>query len=168
MIKQVDDFKYLGSYLSNSAKDINVRIGCAWEAIRKLDSLWQSKLPRAYKIMFFKATVESVYLYGAESWTLTKTLERRLDGCYTRLLRHALNISWQQKVRNVVLYKDLPAISILHCHQRAQATICWSLSQSNDRAHSQCSLLATSTRQKECRWSAQNICFICDSLFVID
>ena len=97
---------------TNSAKDINVRIGCAWAAIRKLDSLWQSKLPRAYKIMFFiKATVESVYLYGAESWTLTKTLERRLDGCYTRLLRHALNISWQQKVRNVVLYKDLPAIS---------------------------------------------------------
>ena len=46
----------------------------------------------------------------------------------------------------------------LHCHQRAQATICWSLSQSNDRAHSQCSLLATSTRQKECRWPAQNIC----------
>ena len=37
MIKQVDDFKYLGSYLSNSAKDINVRIGCAWAAIRKLD-----------------------------------------------------------------------------------------------------------------------------------
>ena len=68
-----------------------------------------------------------MYLYGAESWTLTKTLERRLDGCYTRLLRHALNISWQQKVRNVVLYKDLPAISTVikerrlrfagHCHR---------------------------------------------------
>ena len=53
VIKQVDDFKYLGSYLSNSTKDINVRIGCAWAAIKKLDSLWQSKLPRAYKIMFW-------------------------------------------------------------------------------------------------------------------
>ena len=51
----------------------------------------------------------------------------RLDGCYTRLLRHALNISWQQKIRNVVLYKDLPAISTVikerrlrfdgHCHR---------------------------------------------------
>ena len=61
------------------------------------------------------------------SMVLTKTLERRLDGCYTRLLRHALNISWQQKVRNVVLYKDLPAISTVikerrlrfagHCHR---------------------------------------------------
>jgi len=127
VIKQVDDFKYLGSYLSSTAKDINVRIGCAWAAIKKLDSLWQSRLPRAYKIMFFKATVESVYLYGAETWTLTETLEKRLDGCYTRLLRHALNISWQQRVRNTVLYKDLPAISTVikerrlrfagHCHR---------------------------------------------------
>ena len=44
VIKQVEEFKYLDLYLSNSAKDINVRIGCAWVAIRKLDSLWQSKL----------------------------------------------------------------------------------------------------------------------------
>ena len=29
----------------------------------------------------------------------------------------------------------------LHCHQRAQATVCWSLSQSNDRAQSQLSVL---------------------------
>ena len=55
--------------------------------------------------------MESVYLYGAESWTLTETLEKRLDGCYTRLLRHALNISWKQRVRNKDLYQDLPAIS---------------------------------------------------------
>ena len=77
--------------------------------------------------MFFKATVESVYFYGAASWTLTKTLERRLDGCYTHLLRHGLNISEQLKIRNVVLYKDLPAISTVikehrlqfasHCHR---------------------------------------------------
>ena len=121
----------------------------------KLDSLWQSKLPRTYKIMFFKATVESVYLYGAESWTLTKTLERRLDGCYTRLLRHALNISWQQKVRNVVLYKDLPAISTVikerrlrfagHCHRATTEPI-----------HSV--LFWQPAHGKKRRWSAQNIC----------
>ena len=49
MIWQVDDFKYSGSlYLSNSAKDVNVRIGHAWAAIRKLVSLWQSKSLMAY------------------------------------------------------------------------------------------------------------------------
>ena len=37
VIKQVEDFKYLGSYLSSTAKDVNVRIGCAWAAIKKLD-----------------------------------------------------------------------------------------------------------------------------------
>jgi len=40
---------------------------------------------------FFQATVETVLLYGCEAWTLTPTLERSLNGCYTRMLRAALN-----------------------------------------------------------------------------
>ena len=44
VINQVEDFKCLGSYLSNSAKDIlNVRIGCVLAAIRKLDKVCGSR-----------------------------------------------------------------------------------------------------------------------------
>ena len=92
------------------------------------------------------------------SMVLTKTLERRLDGCYTRLLRHALNISWRQKVRNVVLYKDLPAISTVikerrlrfagHCHRATtepiHSVLFW------QPAHGKKSVGT--------RWPAQNIC----------
>ena len=46
-----------------------------------------------------------------------------------------LNISWQQK--HYFPLQGSPCN--LYCHQRAQATVCWSLSQSNDRAHSKCS-----------------------------
>ena len=56
--------------------------------------------------------VESVLLYGCESRTFTSTLERSLDGCYTRMLRAILNISlWQSFVPNEEPYGTLPRIS---------------------------------------------------------
>ena len=36
---------------------------------------------------FFQATVESVPLYGCEPWALKPTLQKSLDGCFTRMLR---------------------------------------------------------------------------------
>ena len=33
------------------------------------------------KERLFVATVESVLLYGSEAWTLTKSLEKQLNGC---------------------------------------------------------------------------------------
>ena len=53
---------------------------------------------------FFVATVESILLYGCEAWTLTKTMEKALDGAYTRMLRRVLNVHWSDKMTNVTLY----------------------------------------------------------------
>ena len=52
-------------------------------------------MPRATKVGVLTAAVESVLMHGSESWTLTGTLAKRLDGLYTRLLRFALNVSWK-------------------------------------------------------------------------
>ena len=82
----VKDFKYLGSWINSSKKDRNSRIGMAWNAANKMQTIWKSDLSRKIKIQFFRGTVESILLYGAESWTFTKKMEKRLDGNYTRLL----------------------------------------------------------------------------------
>ena len=68
-------------------------------------------LPRATKIRLFGATVESVLLYGSETWTVIKKLEKRINGCYTRMLWMALNVHWQQHVNNQELYGSLPTVS---------------------------------------------------------
>ena len=60
---------------------------------------------------FFAATVESILLYGCEAWTLTKTMEKSLDGTYTRMLRRVLNVHWSDKMTNVTLYGGLPKLS---------------------------------------------------------
>ena len=48
------------------------------------------------KRSFFQAAVTSILLYGCTTWTLTKRLEKKLDGNYTRMLRAILNKSWRQ------------------------------------------------------------------------
>ena len=42
------------------------------------------------KCSFFQAVV-SILLYGCTTWTLTKRMEKKLDGNYTRMLRAILN-----------------------------------------------------------------------------
>ena len=65
---------------------------------------------RHVKLNFFLATVESVLLYGSETWTMTPVLEKSLNGTYTRMLRAALNISWRDHIPNAILYGELPKV----------------------------------------------------------
>ena len=48
------------------------------------------------KRSFFQAAVVLILLYGYTTWTLTKRLEKKFDGNYTRMLRAILNKSWRQ------------------------------------------------------------------------
>ena len=110
-LQKVQDFKYLGAWMASTSQDMHVRKGLAWKSINSLQKIWKSNLSRQVKINVFQTLVEPVLLYGSETWTLTKQLERSLDGCYTRLLRAGLNISWRDKVTNENLYGDLPKVT---------------------------------------------------------
>ena len=63
------------------------------------------------KRSFFQAAAASILLYGCTTWTLTKRLEKKLDGNYTRMLRGILNKSWRQHPRRHQLYGHLPPIT---------------------------------------------------------
>ena len=111
-LKTTSKFKYLGSQLPDSQTDFKYRKGQAWAAMGKLSKIWKSTIPRKLKLNFFHACVESILLYGSETWTITKDLEQRIDGCYTRLLRRAQNIRWQNHPTNALVYQGLPKLSI--------------------------------------------------------
>ena len=86
-----DDFKYLGSWVDNSEKDISIRKAQAWRAFNGMTKIWKSNMSKDLKIRFFIAAIESILLYGCESWALSKAQEKALDGTYTRMLRKALS-----------------------------------------------------------------------------
>ena len=108
LLKLVDKFTYLGSSVESTEKDIDTRLTKAWTAINRLSIIWKSDLTDKMKRSFFQATVASILLYGCTTWTLTKRLEKKLDGNYTRMLRTILNKSWRQHPTRHQLYGHLP------------------------------------------------------------
>ena len=109
-IECVDDFKYLGGY-TDIEHDMNVRIAQSWSALHSLQKVWKSPIKKETKTKVFKACIETILLYGSESWTLNVTRRKRLDGTYTRMLRAAYNISWKSHPTNKSLYGSLPRVS---------------------------------------------------------
>ena len=125
-LKLVDKFTYLGSSVESTEKDIETRLTKAWTAINRLSTIWKSDLTNKMKRSFFQAAVTSILLYGCTTWTLTKRLEKKLDGNYTRMLRAILNKSWQQQPTRHQLYGHLPPITkTIQVRRTRHAGHCW-------------------------------------------
>ena len=110
-LKLVDKFTYLGSSVSSTEKDIDTRLTKAWTAINRLSIIWKSDLTDKMKSSFFQAAIVSILLYGCTTWTLTKRLEKKLDGNHTRMLRAILNKSRRHLPTRHQLYGHLPPIT---------------------------------------------------------
>ena len=125
-LKLVDKFTYLGSSVESIKKDIETRLAKAWTAINRLSIIWKSDLTDKMKRSFFQAAVTSILLYGCTTWTLTKRLEKKLDGNYTRMLRAILNKSWRQHPTRHQLYGHLPPITkTIQVRRTRHAGHCW-------------------------------------------
>ena len=125
-LKLVDKFPFLGSSVESTEKDIETRLTKAWTAINRLSIIWKPHLTDKMKHSFFQAAVTSILLYGCTTWTLTKRLEKKLHGNYTRMLRAILNKSWQQHPTRHQLYGHLPPITkTIQVRRTRHAGPCW-------------------------------------------
>ena len=105
---------------------IDTRLTKAWTPINRQSIIWKSDLTDKMKRSFFQAAVTSILLYGCTTWTLTKRLEKKLDGNYTRMLRTILNRSWRQHPTRRQLYGHLPPITkTIQVRQTIHAGHCW-------------------------------------------
>ena len=124
--KLVGKFTYLGSSFSSTEKGIDTRLTKARTATDRLLIIWKSNLTDKMKCSFFQAAVVSILLYGCTTWTLTKRLEKRLDGNYTRMLRAILHKSWRQHPTRHQLYGHLsPITKTIQARRTRHAGHCW-------------------------------------------
>ena len=125
-LKLVDKFTFLGSSVSSTEKDIDTRLTKACTANDKIPIIWKSDLTDKMKRCFFQAAVVSILLYGCTTWTLTKRLEKKRDGNYTRMLQAILNKSWRQHPTRHQLYGHQPTITkTTQVRRTRHARHCW-------------------------------------------
>ena len=78
------------------------------------------------KRSLFQAAIVSILWYRCTTWTLTKRLEKKLDGNYTRMLRAILNKSWRQHPTKQQLYGHLlPIMKTIQVRRTRHAGHCW-------------------------------------------
>ena len=152
-LKLVDKFTYLGRSVLSTKKDIDTWLTKAWTAIDRLSIIWKLDLIDKMKRSFFQAAVVSILLYGYTTWTLTKRLEKKLDGNYTRMLRAILNKSWWQHPTRHQLYGHLPSImKTIRVRQTKHAGHCW---RSRDELISDVLLWTPTYGRAKAGWLAQ-------------
>jgi len=99
--------------IKEDLKDLNINYAKAWSNIVNMNYIWQStSIPDDHKLQIFQTTIESILLYGAETWTLTTSDQNKLDGHYGKLYRYALNIKWDEKVSNEKIYKLIDPVTV--------------------------------------------------------
>ena len=108
----------MGAWMASSQKDFEIRIALSRSVIHTIKSIWNSKMEKSLKIRNFKDIIETILLYGSECLTIDSTMRKKIDGCYTRLLRMATNISWKDTFINTQLYRGMPNISEVITHRR--------------------------------------------------
>ena len=86
-------------------------------------------------------------------WTLTKRLEEKLDGNYTRMLRAILNKSWRQHPTRHQLYGHLPPImKTIQVRRTRHAGHCW---RSKDKLISDVLQWTPTYGQAKAEWPAR-------------
>ena len=66
----------------------------------------------------YNASVISVLLYGSETWTISQTMAKRINGSYSRMLRMALNIRWPTVISNADLFGSIPMPTVMIANRR--------------------------------------------------
>ena len=102
MLEEVENFKYLGTIISNegSKPEIPSRIAQTTAALSRLKIRWggDKNISLASKVKLMRTHL--IFLYASESWTLTAEIERRIQALEMRCYRRLLNISYTDHVTN--------------------------------------------------------------------
>lgn len=116
-VKQVENFKYLGSVLTdkhNIDAEVLARINQATVSFGRLRSrvFDNTNLRIKTKVSVYKAVCLPTLLYGAESWTTYQRHIKKLESFHIRCLQRILGLKWQDKVPHTEILQRAGTISI--------------------------------------------------------
>ncbi|VDP67785.1 unnamed protein product [Schistosoma mattheei] len=108
-LEDVNTFTYLGRIIDEnggSDADVKARIGKARAAYLQLKNIWNSmRLSTNIKVRIFDTNVETVLLYGAETWRTTKAIIQKIQVFINSCLRKILRIRWPTTISNNLMWE---------------------------------------------------------------
>ena len=103
-LKQVGKFKYLGSIFTEDRhlnREIKTRVQKANSVSYQLAPLLRHpNIPIEIKAKLIESIFKPTLTYQSQTWTLTKSLERKITTCKMRCLRIAVNKTRHDKIKN--------------------------------------------------------------------
>ena len=110
-VEQVKHFQYLGALVTEDGKcesEIKRRIALAKSKFSNMRSILTCHdLPLRTKVRLTKCYIWSTLLYGCETWSMTRVLEKRLKGFEMWLYRRIARVSWKDKKTNKQILERL-------------------------------------------------------------
>ena len=109
VLEQVDKFKYLGQLITDDGRcdqEVKCRIEIARSSFIKMRDVFCSKsiaLPLRKRMV--RCYVLSTFLYAAESWTLCKELEDRINALELWIYRRMLRVSYKDRITNERIFE---------------------------------------------------------------
>ncbi len=94
-LELVEEYTHLGQMVSaNPAHEKEIRrIGMGWSAFGKQNFVMNNNLPLSLRRKVYNQCILPVLTYGAETWRLTKELERKLRSAQRGMERIMLGIT---------------------------------------------------------------------------
>jgi len=104
ILEPVNSYTYLGQQITideGQTKEIQRRIGIAWSKFGKLARYFKNeKFPISLKRKIFNQCIKPVFMYGSETWAMTKRMEMKIRSSQMCMERQMLGIKWSDHVRN--------------------------------------------------------------------
>ena len=123
-LEVVDQFCYLGDMLTCEAgagEAARVRLAAAWNKWREISGLLTNKsIPLKNRAEIYCACVRPVMLYGAETWPITKVIQKKISSSDQRMLRHMAHVRWEDRVTNVEVRRRCGVRDIIEVLRRSR------------------------------------------------
>ena len=99
-IEGVTEFVFLGALITKDGlceKEVRRRIAMGKAAMGGLTSIWKDR----------GVTMETIVLYGAETWTMRKHERRKIDAFELWCWRRVLRVSWMERNTNIWIIENI-------------------------------------------------------------
>ena len=124
-LKQVREFKYLGSIFTEDGRlnrEIETRVQKANSVSYQLAPLLRHpNIPMETKAKLINSIFIPTLTYQCQTWTLNKSLERKITTCEMRCLRRAANKTRRDMIRNITIREMVGTTPVLN-HIQKQTT----------------------------------------------